>query len=549
MDGCAGWVSRLVQMPSGEITTGLESLVYRNDEPDNRDDSSRRRVQFHQMMSSPCSTTSRYLVEAALLATLVLSIVWAVDGGYLMQRQMWMDEIHSWLLIQDASTSRSLQALADGVDYNPPTYILLARQLRYLPGGITERRLRCLSLSLMLLAVLGVFSLLRRRYPMLICTAAVLLMASSVHLIHQSTEMRFYPLWLAACSWLCVAMDVERLEKQWQFRLSNVVALLMAVIITTTHYFGILTLGLICGGALLAPNLTKGRVRMILVIALTGGVCLIGCLPFLIVQRSALSQATWISPATVADSIEFLTALFPLLPVIVSGIAFVLSAALNKSHDLVRSSKTHDARQLAPCMLLSLMPPVIVLLSWTIQPAMVTRYAVTGVLGFGPIFAVLLSRCGQRSQVVLVMISGIIFMQTVVFCRDQWQEIDKARDAFVTQLKDLPAEVPIIFEDRTVSMPVLRSHPELQSRCSLIDFTDDQLTGNSRLRSVQRDVGRRIEKWYPEYKMRSLSSLRDESTFYVIPYEDSKSIELRWPTEYSKKQISKSIMRYDSIAK
>ncbi len=466
-----------------------------------------------------------------------------------MQRQMWMDEIHSWLLIQDDSTSRSLQALADGVDYNPPTYILLARQLRYLPGGITERSLRCLSLSLMLLAVLGVFTLLRRRYPLLVCVASVLLMLSSVHLIHQSTEMRFYPLWLAACAWLCVALDVAGLQKAWQFRLSNIMALLMAAIITTTHYFGILTLGLICGGALLAPDLTKGRFRMILVTGLTGGVCLVGCLPFLIIQRSALSQATWVSPATVADSIGFLSALFPLLPVIVCGIAFVVSAALNKSQESSQSSYLRDARQLAPCILLSLMPIIIVLLSWTIQPALVTRYAVTGVLGFGPIFAVLISRCSKREQVVLAFVSGVIFMQAVAFCRDQWREIDETRDKFVTQLGDLPNDVPIIFEDRTISMPVLHSHPELKNHSWLIEFTDDQLTGESRLRSVQRDVGRRIEKWYPEYKIRSLSSLRDESVFYVIPYEDSKSVELRWPMEYSKSQISPTILRYDAAAK
>jgi hypothetical protein len=168
------------------------------------------------------------------------------------------------------------------------------------------------------------------------------------------------------------------------------------------------------------------------------------------------------------------------------------------------------------------------------------------VLGFGPIFALLLSRCGQRTQMVLVVVSGVIFMQAVAFCREQWREIDDGRHAFVAELKGLPSDIPIIFEDRTVSMPVLHSHPELKSRCSLIDFTDDQLTANSRLRSVQRDVGRRIEKWYPEYQMKSLSSLRDESAFYVIPYEDSRAIELRWPNESEKTRISPKILRYES---
>ena len=508
------------------------------------------------------STVLSQFIRMALLIWLMLAIAWVGEGRYLLQRQLWMDEIHSWLLIREPQTQRSLQALADGVDYNPPTYILLARQRRYLPGGITESGLRWLSLSLMILAIVGIFFVLHRRCPFLVCVAAVLMMASNVHLIHQSTEIRFYPLWCASCAWLCVVLDSHIIQRPWMLRLNNVVAVLLAGVITTTHYFGIMTLGLICAGAMLVPNITPGRRRMIVLAACTGLVCLVGCLPFLIGQKAAITRATWVSPATVDDSIGFLTAMFPFVPMIVCGVAFVISTALSKSG--VRNAEVavtehgarpdavpgvgEQARQLAPSLLLALMPLVIVLLSWTVQPALVTRYAMPGILGFGAIFAILLSRCGPRLQILMVVAGGVLFLQGVAFCSHQWQEIDLARENLVTQLQSLPADGPIVFEDRTVSMPVLHSHPELRARCSLLDFKDDQLTSDSRLRIIQRDVGRRIMQWYPAYTMRSLDSLKNERTFIVIPYVESPSASLLWPADYRKSSVSPGIDRYDRTA-
>lgn len=247
-------------------------------------------------------------------------------------------------------------------------------------------------------------------------------------------------------------------------------------------------------------------------VALTGGLCLVGCLPFLIGQRAAITRATWVSPATFDDSIGFLTAMFPVLPIIACAQPLSFHrhrAKWEKGADLTvaEHEATSDAvptlneqaKHLAPSLLLALLPLVIVLLSWSVQPALVTRYAVPGVLGFGAIFALLLSRCGPRFQMLMIVAGGVMFLQGVAFCSHQWYEIDRIRDELVTQLKNLPPDGPIVFEDRTVSMPVLHSHPELHARCSLLDFTDDQLSEDSELRIVQRDVGRRVAEWYPAH--------------------------------------------------
>ncbi|MEJ7592365.1 MAG: hypothetical protein WKF77_12510, partial [Planctomycetaceae bacterium] len=99
----------------------------------------------------------------------------------------------------------------------------------------------------------------------------------------------------------------------------------------------------------------------------------------------------------------------------VCGVAFVLSLAVAKSKEQHPNSELpgndvlfargptlgEQARQLAPCLFLTLMSLVIVLLSWTVQPALVARYAVTGVLGFGAIFAILLSLLYDRQEVAI----------------------------------------------------------------------------------------------------------------------------------------------------
>lgn len=94
-------------------------------------------------------------------------------------------------------------------------------------------------------------------------------------------------------------------------------------------------------------------------------------------------------------------------------------------------------------------------------------------------------------------------------------------------------------------MPVLHLHPDLHARCSLVDFEDDQLSGDSSLRIVQRDVGRRIMRWYPEYTMRSIDSLNEVLTFYAVPYVESRSASLVWPAGCRTTEISPLINRHD----
>ena len=114
------------------------------------------------------------LIAGAVSIVVALLFIWCLgDGGFLLQRTLWMDEVHSWLLITDPNVDHAMAALADGADYNPPAYYMLARGLAWLPGGVTEFRLRILSLGFTGLGLLGLYVMLTRYFRPLASASAV----------------------------------------------------------------------------------------------------------------------------------------------------------------------------------------------------------------------------------------------------------------------------------------------------------------------------------------------------------------------------------------
>jgi hypothetical protein len=93
-------------------------------------------------------------------------------------------------------------------------------------------------------------------------------------------------------------------------------------------------------------------------------------------------------------------------------------------------------------------------------------------------------------------------------------------------------------------MPLKHHYPELATEYRLADFNDSDLPQDSALRIVQRDAGRRIEKWYPEYRMQTLETLKQRSEFYVVPYADQKQPGLKYPASFSASKIAETIVQY-----
>ena len=108
------------------------------------------------------------LVVILLIATAALS-----NGTLLMTRKLWMDEIHSWLIVTDNSTSHAMMALADGADFNPPSWFLVTRAISSVAGPHSEKFLRILSALWMLSAMAGLYLILARLFDWKVSLASV----------------------------------------------------------------------------------------------------------------------------------------------------------------------------------------------------------------------------------------------------------------------------------------------------------------------------------------------------------------------------------------
>lgn len=497
-------------------------------------------IAFQQAEQLKARLRGMGLVVILLIVTAALS-----NGTLLMTRKLWMDEIHSWLIVTDNSTSHALMALADGADFNPPSWFLVTRAISTVAGPQSERFLRILSAFWMLSAMAGLYLILARLFDWKVSFSAVVLTASHPLIVHQSTEIRFYGFWCACVVWLCCAIQWNP-ESRTSLRLQWLLIAGLSLLTATSHWFGILSLGLIALPLVLRQHQDERGYAKALVMLASGmtGVC--ACLPFLYGQKAAISRPTWISPATISDSLQFLSYMLPAWQILLcsaAAVAGVILARKTMAEQIFRSLPEKSA-ELLPCTSLAMMPLVIVLVAWVLQPSLVARYAVVGILGLAPVFAALLYQAHRKVQRAMIVLSLAGFSCAVFGYGQQWNDEQRYQVSLLQQLRNCPADATVVFEDRIAWMPLKHHYPELAAEYRLADFHDSDLTQDSALRIVQRDAGRRIEKWYPEYRMQALETLKEQSEFYVVPYADQKQPGLRFPANYTASKFAEAIMQY-----
>ena len=313
-------------------------------------------------------------------------------GLDLLTRQMWMDEVHTWLIVTDPDIGHAMTALSRGADYNPPTYYLLLRLFTSITAA-TPQAMRTFSLLAMACGLGCVGALLRRRFSTLaaICGCATIGMQPLI--IQQATEARFYSAWFALVAMFCLARShctvVERGEANLRGG-SRLVQLLvqsaLAAMICTVHYFGVISLGLVFlvdalneirVPAVSAANLSassksgvKHRARLVLwcVPYAAGVLAVAGCIGFYLGQRSSLTVATWISPPTIAKVKMFALEFLPVIPIGLAALGWVLSGGLEEHASQTPQTAGEaraDDRQLSLLIAGLGMPVILILFSYT----------------------------------------------------------------------------------------------------------------------------------------------------------------------------------------
>ena len=486
-------------------------------------------------------------VVIAVVLSVVFVISYALFGQTLLLRPLWMDEVHSWLLISDPDPLHALRSLMQGADYNPPVYYGMAKVFTWvLP--LNEHNLRAMSTLMVLSTAIGLALVFDRHMRMPASIGCALLICSQELIILQSTEVRFYALWLALLTWFCFGLTTgKRSLKAVQYTVLSVFAALIA----GTHYFGVITIGLVCTAFVAARKFDKDAMIRAGIPFAAAVITVACCLPLLSGQKAALTCDTWVTAANLERTIAYVQQFFPNMLLLVCFaiwlIGFFLRSPEADASMVVKSAPESGSNlqddyvdgagnvpstdhlppegNVPPDAMfvfgsLLLMPLVLIVFSLVVQPALVNRYAIAGCLGLVPILTFLL-KTEERRKSILVLVAGcLMFAVAVRSGSATWDHKLESNQQLTEELQQLPETEVVLFEDRVDYWMMQHNVPH--SNWYQLDFNSSPTDDIANLRIVQRDVGRAIQPLYPNrFPLKSLSDC-DGQDIFVVPYQSKQ---------------------------
>ncbi|HYC49712.1 MAG TPA: hypothetical protein VEB19_01260 [Gemmatimonadaceae bacterium] len=340
-----------------------------------------------------------YLVMALAGGTIALLSV----SGVLWTRPLWMDELATAWVTAHASPVDVVRHIARGGEWSPPAYHLLVWIVRQLSGGgLDPIVLRSVSALLATVAIALVYATLRRRVEIATAAAATLVMVGHSLFIEQAFEGRMYAGWLAAAAFYAWSLGQPQHTRGARVRQG-----LAAVLLVAVHWFGILSLGLMAVGALLArTGALRDRIRLVVPSA-AGIIALIALSPLVLAQRRAASGILWVPEITLDQTTVLLRFFLPAAAMVIVAIAAVASVPWRESASAEANPDPLNPG-IAALTSLVLMPLVLILVSLLLQPSMLPRYAVVTVLGWPAIFALAIHLLDVRFRVALVTVFSFV---------------------------------------------------------------------------------------------------------------------------------------------
>lgn len=456
------------------------------------------------------------VVFAALVAIVLLEIAWT-DAWNLFCRHLWLDEIHTRLLVTDPDLAHMLKALAHGVDYNPPGLYLLLRAFRLPFGDEVEIAFRTFSLTATVLALLAGYAVFRQATPSGPAFLATLAIWAHPLVVRQAFEARFYTPWLAAILWICVLLNLSLQRPNWTRAIGLAVA---SIIVCTVHYFGVISLALAVGASGVFADGPWIRRLLRCSPAVLGVAALAACVPIYLGQKGALSVPTWVQEPTLSGVIDFVRKLFPLQWL---GSVAILTIAGMVTRGAVGHEVTYPSqccwRRLAGVGSLSLMSVALIVFSFVVQPALVPKYAIVFIPGIAALLA-----WTTRSAGKLLVIGGCLLLgwSSCVWLSafsHQSRQDDLQRVQLMETIQQQAGDVMVVFEDRHSLFPLLELQPDRADQWRFLDV-ESELLGDDVLRIVERDVARRIFEMYGQPMLIDRELLVEEGAFFFVPFEN-----------------------------
>ena len=459
-----------------------------------------------------------------LLVTISLSaLIWvqlaATDSFYLLRKYLWLDELCTYELITDRDLGHAFRALQGAIDINPPGLHILLLAYTKLVGSTSEMALRSFALVAMVVALVGIYAVLREAFGVLVAVCATLAVWSHPLILDHAFEVRYYGPWLAAAVWFSLLFGRAATQRLGPARLVCLAA--ASFFLCTIHYFGIVTLAIIVAAQWLWLNrrsISKWATAAVLVGPIASVASVVLLLPG---QRSATTIATWIPTPSMAEIVDFGTTIF--LPMHLAAFVIVAWVSQLTTGDRIPMKPSDDAAAVPPAVVgmtsLALLFPVLVAFSYSLQSVMVSRYGLTAIATLAPASAFAIRRMSKRW--VVLLIAFLIASSTFELRQRAVRALaaDRERDQLIQDIRNAPARV--IFEAPHQLHIVWHYAPDLRNRVFLLDFEKEQLGGNvSPFRIWTRDLARQFLKFYDGPHLIPWEEVRQDAVVYLVPHAD-----------------------------
>lgn len=460
--------------------------------------------------------TETVLVAVVLVLGVASQITFSGCVG-LFGRPFWLDEIYTYTLVSQPSLGRTLEGVVVGFDTNPPGYQLLLRPYTQLLGNHSETTLRSFALLSVLAALLGLYVNVRQAYSPRVAFMSALMVWTHPLVLMHAFEARYYGPWLAALVWFCYFLN--RCRRPAAGFVPHALLAVSAVLVCGMHYFGIITLGLATAADLLARR-SAGAFRWPLLTALAfGPLTLLACVPLLLKQRAAYTVPTWVSPASPEQVRRYLVALLTPVSLAALPVAAWLSRCWGPRPDAERDEAAAATATVALAGLtgLLLLPAVLVVVSYTVQPVLVDRYALPATAALAPVTAFLVYRLSWFWTVVLCL---FLILSGAVTLRDQfigYADRDGRTAALLAAVREETAGQPVLFESPLDLYVVVRYAPDLRARCFALDWEAGELGLVDDSRTFERDGVRNYARFESISGVRRWSEVRRSRSLYLVP--------------------------------
>ena len=260
--------------------------------------------------------------------------------------------------------------------------------------------LRSISLFCVSAALLFVYATLRRRFDRATSAAGALAVATHPLVLTHSFEGRFYGPWLLFAAGFAWSLSVRHPRRR------DAAQAVFSVLLVTIHWFGVLSLGVMCFGVLFAFRHRLREGLRLVAPSVAGFIALVACIPMVIAQRATSSGVLWV-PELSGAQIGVMIRLFFLTTVPVLAVILLLIDGLRDTSD--RPTVTASIRGalrdpgLAALVSLALMPLTLIVISVLLQPSMLDRYGIVTVLAWAPVVALAVDSLGRVARVVAVV--------------------------------------------------------------------------------------------------------------------------------------------------